>query len=76
MMLRSNSAPIAAEPQGQAKNPRWEKPDVPTTARLRGFGAVNADIVWASGTDGTVIGTLDGGATWSVRRAFRYGVAG
>src|SRR5262249_27118220 len=43
-----------------------EKNDVPTTASLRGLSAVNASVVWASGTGGTVIKTLDGGKNWVV----------
>jgi hypothetical protein len=38
--------------------------DSGTTASLRGIDAVNAQIAWASGTDGTVLKTLDGGAHW------------
>lgn len=40
--------------------------DVKTTASLRGLSAVNANLVWASGTNGTVLRTTDGGATWQV----------
>jgi len=36
-----------------------------TTVRLRGISAVDADIAWASGREGTVLRTLDGGRTWS-----------
>jgi len=35
-----------------------------TTVRLRGISAVDADIAWASGREGTVVRTLDGGAHW------------
>src|SRR5687767_3839545 len=31
---------------------------------FRGISAVNADVVWVSGSRGTVLRTLDGGATW------------
>ena len=34
------------------------------TASLRGVSAVNDRVVWASGTNGTVLRTSDGGATW------------
>lgn len=43
----------------------WETMKVPTTADLRGLSAVSADVVWASGTGGTVIRSVDGGGTWS-----------
>jgi photosystem II stability/assembly factor-like uncharacterized protein len=36
-----------------------------TTASLRGIWAVNEQIVWASGTRGTYLRTLDGGAHWT-----------
>jgi len=35
-----------------------------TTASLRGVSAVNAQIAWAGGTNGTVLKTVDGGTTW------------
>lgn len=35
-----------------------------TTADLRGIHAVNASVAWASGTHGTVLRTVDGGAHW------------
>jgi hypothetical protein len=35
-----------------------------TTAGLRGIHAVNDQIAWASGTQGTVLRTTDGGNTW------------
>jgi len=44
----------------------WQPVAVPTAASLRGLRAVSSDIIWASGTGGTVIRTLDGGQTWSV----------
>ncbi len=42
-----------------------EKISVPTVASLRGLSAVSADVVWASGTEGTVIRTVDAGEHWS-----------
>lgn len=35
-----------------------------TTAQLRGISAVSGQIAWASGTQGTVLRTLDGGSHW------------
>ncbi len=35
-----------------------------TTENLRGLSAVSTSIVWASGTHGTYLRTLDGGRTW------------
>jgi len=45
---------------------QWVKQNVDTTASLRGLSVVNEKIVWASGTGGTVIRTIDGGKTWKV----------
>jgi hypothetical protein len=36
-----------------------------TTAGLRGIDAVNGTVAWASGTGGTVLKTIDGGAHWT-----------
>jgi photosystem II stability/assembly factor-like uncharacterized protein len=47
-------------------NAQWQKVDVPTTASFRGLSVVDAKIIWASGTEGTVIRTVDTGKTWAV----------
>lgn len=43
---------------------QWQMERSGTKAGLRGIHAVSADIAWASGTDGTVVRTLDGGQHW------------
>lgn len=45
---------------------QWEKVPVPTTAGFRGLNVLSEKVVWASGTEGTVIRTVDGGKTWDV----------
>jgi photosystem II stability/assembly factor-like uncharacterized protein len=45
---------------------QWIKQSVNTTAGFRGLSVVNEKVVWASGTGGTVIRTIDGGKTWKV----------
>lgn len=45
---------------------QWIKQTVNTTASLRSLSVVNERVVWASGTGGTVIKTIDGGKTWKV----------
>ena len=45
---------------------QWVKQSVNTKASFRGLSVVNEKIVWASGTGGTVIKTVDGGKTWNV----------
>lgn len=44
----------------------WTRLNVPTTASFRGLSIISDSVVWASGTDGTVIRTVDGGNNWSV----------
>jgi photosystem II stability/assembly factor-like uncharacterized protein len=43
---------------------QWEMQDSHTMASLRGIHAVNANVAWASGADGTILRTLDGGLHW------------
>lgn len=43
-----------------------QRVSVPTTASFRGLSIVSNKVVWASGTEGTVIRTSDGGKNWSV----------
>jgi photosystem II stability/assembly factor-like uncharacterized protein len=50
----------------QAATGQWVKQDVNTTASFRGLSVVSEKIIWASGTGGTVIRTIDGGEKWDV----------
>lgn len=43
---------------------QWTYVPSGTSAELRGLSAVSDRVVWASGTRGTVISSLDGGRTW------------
>ena len=43
----------------------WVIQTSPTTERLRGVSAASDTVAWASGNKGTVVRTVDGGATWS-----------
>jgi len=45
-------------------DPAWVLSDTGVTARLRGLSVVSGHVVWASGSAGTVIRTVDGGRTW------------
>jgi photosystem II stability/assembly factor-like uncharacterized protein len=45
---------------------QWQKQKVDTKASLRGLSVVNENIIWASGTGGTFLKTVDGGKTWTV----------
>ena len=44
--------------------PLWSVQTSATAARLRGVSAVSAMVAWASGSQGTVLRTSDGGQTW------------
>ena len=48
----------------QAISIHWTAQTSGVTARLRGVSAVNERVVWASGADGTILRTADGGQTW------------
>ena len=42
----------------------WELQNSESTASLRGICVLNKDIVWASGSSGTVLRTINGGLKW------------
>ena len=44
----------------------WQMQDSGTTAGLRGIDSVDGTIAWASGSEGTVLRTIDGGAHWQM----------
>ena len=44
--------------------PSWELSPSGSTARLRGLSVVSASTVWAGGSGGTVLRTVNGGRTW------------
>jgi photosystem II stability/assembly factor-like uncharacterized protein len=43
---------------------QWDMQDSQTAANLRGIHAVNARVAWASGAEGTILRTRDGGVHW------------
>ena len=47
-------------------NAQWLKQRVNTSSGFRGLSVVDKNVVWASGTGGTVIRTVDAGKSWSV----------
>ena len=49
---------------GVCRAQTWQLQPSGTTAGLRGIHAVDGDVVWASGTDGTVLHSVDGGKQW------------
>jgi hypothetical protein len=60
---QSPSKPATASPQATAYGP-WEMQNSTTNAGLRGIHAVGDGVAWASGTNGTVLRTEDGGYMW------------
>ena len=46
----------------------WRLMNVNTKANLRGLHVYSSDDVWASGSQGTIINTFDGGENWHVRQ--------
>src|SRR5687768_5923591 len=44
--------------------PQWTPQTAGVAARLRGVSAVSDRVAWASGANGTVVRTADGGLTW------------
>lgn len=47
-------------------NAQWQKQNVDTKASFRGLSVVDQNVIWASGTGGTFIKTVDGGKNWTV----------
>jgi photosystem II stability/assembly factor-like uncharacterized protein len=45
---------------------QWRKQTIETKSSLRGLSVVSEKIIWASGTGGTFLRTVDGGKTWTV----------
>lgn len=44
----------------------WQPVTTGSSASLRGIHAVDNDIVWATGNEGTVLRTTDGGLNWNI----------
>jgi hypothetical protein len=51
-----------ASAQLQVKQAVWQVQESGTTAGLRGIDSVDGTVAWASGSGGTVLRTIDGGA--------------
>ena len=57
--------PALAGQDAQPSDPAWMLQTSGVSARLRGVSAASSQVVWASGTEGTVIRTADRGAAWT-----------
>jgi photosystem II stability/assembly factor-like uncharacterized protein len=49
---------------GAGRTYSWHLTPTGTTASFRGVSAISAKVAWTSGSLGTVLRTVDGGATW------------
>jgi photosystem II stability/assembly factor-like uncharacterized protein len=65
ILLRLTAILIAATVTTQAKA-QWDIEDSHTTASLRGIDNAGGGVAWASGTNGTVRRTEDGGYLWQI----------
>lgn len=61
------AAVAQAQPTSTSTSTRWVPQPSGVSVRLRGVSAVSAEVAWASGAQGTVLRTLDGGRTWEAR---------
>ena len=72
MLRRARVLPVVfvlaslATLMAQAPAVEWEAQASPVTGRLRGVSAVSSEVAWASGVNGTVLRTTDGGRRWQV----------
>ena len=46
----------------------WQLMNVDTKSHLRGLHVYSSDDVWASGSNGTILNTFDGGENWHVHQ--------
>lgn len=63
LVLAAGLPPCCAQTLNQSSGP-WVMERSGTTAALRGIHAVGGGVAWASGTNGTVLRTEDGGYEW------------
>jgi photosystem II stability/assembly factor-like uncharacterized protein len=64
--MRLVAALLLAVPLLAQRTPEPQMQTSGVTARLRGVSAVSDRVAWASGANGTVLRTADGGASWQV----------
>ena len=61
--LLTNASLLVAAPH--AASAQWVAQASPTDVELRGLSVVSPSVVWASGQQGTVVHTVDGGVHWT-----------
>lgn len=66
-LLAASLLPVSlvAQPTKNSVPFQWVMQQSGTTAGLRGIDSVDGKVAWASGTDGTVLRTTDGGEHWT-----------
>jgi len=64
MMMSNLCVPLLLITLTMAADAQWDLQNGHTDANLRGIVNVSSGVVWASGTNGTVIQSTDEGATW------------
>ena len=67
VLLNVGLVPMApATPSHHGDQLSWQLAPTGTDSRLRGLAVVNRQVVWAAGSGGTVVRTVDRGQTWQV----------
>ena len=61
----THAQPAPSPSQSISRSASWTQQNSGTTAGLRGIDSVDGSIAWASGANGTVLKTIDGGGHWS-----------
>ncbi len=60
----ADAQPAASSSASPSSGYRWTMKPTGSDARFRGLAPVSKQVAWVSGTAGTVLRTVDGGATW------------
>jgi len=63
--LLASALTVAVIASAQPAKLSWQMQESGTTASLRGIYTVDGEVAWASGTEGTVLRTTDGGLHWT-----------
>jgi len=62
--LAGSLAAFAPAPASAGGGLRWKDVDTGSDAQFRGLAPVSRKVAWVSGTEGTVLRTIDGGKRW------------